>query len=280
MPTIEEYRHLRRMAQQRERRMEQAGIKTPGPSFPKPSEVTNLNKEMRRLERWMKDPENTVKGARAAQARAEQARAAAEAEKEARREAARMRKNERERERYRKKQEAKGKTVTPRQKLTEEERRERRRESARKYREKVKEETRKSVESLETLLDEMTKSSSPRIAKQGERLQDMYEQLREKGIKVKNFEELKKWEEYFNERNRDQDRKIYKYANWIEELEAKVGKTASKITGEDVDRVMKDFEEWKASDAALAQEFERERQPNEYTPDMMGNLFDLFMNIL
>ena len=43
---------------------------------------------------------------------------------------------------------------------------------------------------------------------------------------------------------------------------------------------MKDFEEWKASDAALAQEFERERQPNEYTPDMMGNLMDLFMNIL
>ena len=280
MPTIEEYRHLRRMAQQRERRMEQAGIKTPGPSFPKPSEVKNLNKEMRRLERWMNDPENTVKGARAAQARAEQARAAQEAEKEARREAARMRKNERERERYRKQQEAKGKTVTSRQKLTEEERRERRRESARKYREKIKEETRKGVEALETLLDEMTKSSSPRVAKQGERLQDMYEQLREKGITVKSFEELKKWEEYFNERNRDQDRKIYKYANWIEELEAKVGKTASKITGEDVDRVMKDFEEWKASDAALAQEFERERQPNEYTQDMMGNLFDLFMNIL
>ena len=217
----------------------------------------------------MNNPENTVKGARAA-----------EAEKEARREAARLRKNERERERYRKQQEAKGKTVTPRQKLTEEERRERRRESARKYREKVKEETRKSVESLETLLDEMTRSSSPRIAKQGERLQDMYEQLREKGITVKSFEELKKWEEYFNERNRDQDRKIYKYANWIEELEAKVGKTASKITGEDVDRVMKDFEEWKASDAALAQEFARERQPNEYTPSMMGKLFDLFMNIL
>lgn len=280
MPTIEEYRHLRRMAQQRERRMEKAGIKTPGPSFPKPSEVTNLSKEMRRLKRWMDNPKNTVKGARAAQARAERVRAAQEAEEEARKEAARMRKNERERERYRKQQEAKGKTVTPRQKLTEEERRERRRESARKYREKVKEETRKSVESLETLLDEMTRSSSPRIAKQGERLQDMYEQLREKGIKVKNFEELKKWEAYFNERNRDQDRKIYKYANWIEELEAKVGKTASKVTGEDVDRVMKDFEEWKASDAALAQEFARERQPNEYTPDMMGNLFDLFMNIL
>ena len=32
--------------------------------------------------------------------------------------------------------------------------------------------------------------------------------------------------------------------------------------------------------AALAQEFERERQPNEYTPGMMGNLIDLFMHIL
>ena len=89
MPTIEEYRHLRRMAQQRERRMEQAGIKTPGPSFPKPSEVQDVNKEMRRLERWMNNPKNTVKGAREAQARAEQARAAREVEKEARREAAR-----------------------------------------------------------------------------------------------------------------------------------------------------------------------------------------------
>ena len=280
MPTIEEYRHLRRMAQQRERRMEKAGVKPSGPSFPKPSEVKDLKKEMRRLERWMNNPANTVKGARAAQARADQARAAREAEKEARREAARLRKNERERERYRKQQEAKGKTVVPRQKLTDEERKERRRESARKRREKVKEETRKSVESLESLLDEMTKSSSPRVAKQGERLQDMYEQLKEQGIHVKNFEELKKWEEYFNERNRDQDRKIYKYANWIEELEARVGKTASKVTGDDVDRVLKDFEEWKKQDAELAREFERERQPNEYTPDMMGSLFDLFMHIL
>lgn len=280
MPTIEEYRHLRRMAQQRERRMEKAGVKLSGPSFPKPSEVKDLQKEMRRLERWMNDPKNTVKGARAEQARAEQARAAKEAEKEARKEAARLRKNERERERYKKQQEAKGKTVTSRQKLTDEERKERRRESARKHREKVKEETRKSVESLESLLDEMTKSSSPRVAKHGERLQDMYEQLKEQGIHVKNFEELKKWEEYFNERNRDQDRKIYKYANWIEELEARVGKTASKVTGDDVDRVLKDFEEWKEQDAELAREFERERQPNEYTPSMMGNLFDLFMHIL
>ena len=280
MATLVEYRHLRRMAQQRERRLEQAGIKTPGPSFPKPSEVKNLNQEMKRLERWMNNPRNTVKGAKAEQARAEQERAAREVEKEARREAARLRKNERERERYRKQQEAKGKTVTPRQKLTEEERQERRRESARKYRERKKEETRASVESLEKLLHEMESSSSPRVAAQGSRLLDMYQQLREQGITVKNFEELKKWEAYFNERNRDQDRKIYKYKNWIEELEAKVGKTASKITGDDVDRVLKDFEEWKASDAALAQEFERERQPNEYTPDMMGNLMDLFMHIL
>ena len=280
MATLAEYRHLRRMAQQRERRLEQAGIKTPGLSFPKPSEVKDVNKEMRRLERWMNNPKNTIKGAREAQARAEQARAAREVEKEARREAARLRKNERERERYRKQQEAKGKTVQPRKKLTEEERQERRRESSRKYRERKKEETRKSVESLETLLHEMESSSSPRVAAQGSRLLDMYTQLKEKGITVKSYEELKKWEAYFNERNRDQDRKIYKYSNWIEELEAKVGKTASKITGEDVDRVMKDFEEWKASDAALAQEFERERQPNEYTPDMMGNLMDLFMHIL
>lgn len=280
MPTIAEYRHLRRMALQRERRMEQAGIKTPGPSFPKPTEVQDIGKEMRRLERWMSNPKNTIKGAREAQARAEQARAAKEAEKEARREAARLRKNERERERYRREQEAKGKTVTPRHKLTEEERQERRRESQRKYRERKKEETRQSVEALENLLYEMTYSKSPRVVMQGQRLLDMFEQLRENGITVKNMEELRKWEAYFNERNRDQDRKIYKYSNWIEELEAKVGKTASKVTGEDVDRVMKDFEEWKQSDANLAQEFARERQPNEYTPDMMGNMLDLFMHIL
>ena len=280
MVTIAEYRHLRRMAQQRIRRMEQAGIKTPGPSFPKPSEVQNLNKELRRLERWMNNPRNTIKGAREEQARAEQAKAAKEAEKEARKEAARLRKNERERERYRREQEAKGKTVTPRKKLTDEERRERRLESNRKYREKLKEQERKNIDALESTLHEMESSSSPRVAAHGGHLLDMYQQLRDKGIKVRSMDELRKWEEYFNERNRDQDRKLYKYSVWIDEMEAKLGKSASKITGEDIDRVMKDFEEWKATDAALAQEFTRERQPNEYTPNMMGNLMDLFMNIL
>lgn len=280
MVTIAEYRHLRRMAQQRIRRMEQAGIKTPGPSFPKPSEVQNLQKELRRLERWMNNPRNTVKGAKEAQARAEQAKAAKEAEKEARKEAARLRKNERERERYRREQEAKGKTVTPRKKLTDEERRERRRESNRKYREKVKEQERKNIDALEFTLHEMESSSSPRVAAHGAHLLDMYQQLRDKGIKVRSMDELRKWEEYFNERNRDQDRKLYKYSVWIDEMEAKLGKSASKVTGEDIDRVMKDFEEWKATDSALAQEFTRERQPNEYTPDMMGNLLDLFMQVL
>lgn len=280
MPTIAEYRHLRRMAQQRIRRMEQAGLKTPGPSFPKPSEVKDLNKEMRRLERWMNNPKNTITGAKAEQARAEQERAAREVEKEARKEAARLRKNERARERYRQQQEAKGRTVTPRQKLTDEERRERRRESNRRYREKRKEAEQKSIESLETLLHEMAKSSSPRVAANGARLLDMYQQLRDKGIKVRSMEELRKWEEYFNERNRDQDRKLYKYAVWIDEMEAKLGKTASKITGDDIGRMLQDFEEWKDQDAALAQEFTRERQPNEYTPAMMGNLMDLFIHIL
>lgn len=280
MVTIAEYRHIRRMAQQRMRRIEQAGIKIHGPSFPKPTEVQNLTKEIRRLERWMNNPKNTVKGARETQARAEQAKAAREAEKEARKEAARLRKNERERERYRREQEAKGKTVTPRQKLTDEERRERKRESNRKYREKVKEQERKNVEALEATLHEMESSSSPRVAAHGSHLLDMYQQLRDKGIKVHSMDELRKWEEYFNERNRDQDRKLYKYSVWIDEMEAKLGKTASKITGEDIDRVMKDFEEWKAMDAALAQEFTRERQPNEYTPNMMGNLLDLFMQVL
>lgn len=269
MPTLSEYRHLRRMAQQRIRRMEKAGIKTPGPSFPKPSEVQNLTKELRRLERWMNNPKNTITGAKEAQA-----------EKEARKEAARLRKNERERERYRQQQEAKGRTVTPRQKLTDEERRARKRESNRKYREKVKEQERKNIDALESALHEMESSSSPRVAAHGAHLLDMYKQLRDKGIKVRSMDELRKWEEYFNERNRDQDRKLYKYAVWIDEMEAKLGKTASKITGEDIDRVMKDFEEWKATDAALAQEFTRQRQPNEYTPNMMGNLIDLFMNIL
>lgn len=280
MPTIEEYRHLRRMAQQRERRMEQAGIKTPGVSFPKPSEVKNLNREMRRLERWMNDPKNTVKGARAEQARIEQAKSFEEAERAARKEAARQRKNASERERYRERKAAEGKTVKPRQKLTEEERKEHRRESERKYRERVREETKQKVESLEALLNEMTNSSDRNIQKEGNWLSGMYDQLKAKGIKVTSLDELKKWKQYFDERNRDKDRKLYDFSNWIDEMAQKAGKSASKLKASDIDRVMNDFENWKKEDAALAAEFARERQPNEYTADQMGNLMDLFMNIL
>lgn len=280
MPTIEEYRHLRRMAQQRRRRMEQAGFNTPGPSFPKAADVKNLSREMKRLEKWMNDPRNTVKGARAEQARAEQARAAREAEKAARREAARLRKNEQERERYRKQQEAKGKTVTPRKKLTEEERKERRKESDRKYRERKKEETKKKVQSLEELLKDMSASSDKNIARQGNWLSHIYDQLRKKGIQPTSLDDLKKWASYFNERNRDKERKLYDFSNWIDEAEAKLGKTASKIRGSDIDRLLKDFEQWKTEDAALAQEFTRDRMPNEYTQDMMGNLLDIYMQIL
>ena len=45
-------------------------------------------------------------------------------------------------------------------------------------------------------------------------------------------------------------------------------------------RLLKDFEQWKTEDAALAQEFTRDRMPNEYTQDMMGNLLDIYMQIL
>lgn len=280
MPTIEEYRHLRRMAQQRQRRMEQAGFKTPGPAVPKASDVKNISREMKRLEKWMNDPRNTVKGARVEQARAEQARAAREAEKAAKREAARLRKNEQERERYRKQQEAKGKTVTPRQKLTEDERKEHRKESERKYREKKKEETKKKVLSLEELLKDMSSSTDKNIARQGNWLSHIYDQLRKKGIQPTSLDDLKKWASYFNERNRDKERKLYDFSNWIDEAEAKLGKTASKIRGSDIDRLLKDFEQWKTEDAALAQEFTRDRMPNEYTQDMMGNLFDIYMQIL
>ena len=280
MATIEEYRHLRRMAQQRQRRLEKAGIKSPDPVAPKAADVKNLNKEMRRLERWMNDPKNTVKGAKAERARQEQARAFEEAERAARKEAARQRKNERERERYRKRKEAEGKTVKPRQKLTEEERKERRRESERKYRERVKEETKQKVESLEALLHEMTASSDRNIQTQGNWLSGMYDQLKAKGVKVTSLDELKKWKQYFDERNRDKERKLYDFSNWIDEMAAKAGKSASKLKASDIDRVMNDFESWKKEDAALASEFARERQPNEYTADQMGNLMDLFMNIL
>ena len=280
MPTIEEYRHLRRMAQQRRRRMEQAGFKTPGPAVPKAADVKNLSREMKRLEKWMNDPRNTIKGARVEQARAEQARAAREAEKAARRETARLRKNEQERERYRKQQEAKGKTVTPRKKLTEEERKERRKESDRKYRERKKEETKKKVLSLEELLKDMSSSSDKNIARQGNWLSHIYDQLRKKGIQPTSLDDLKKWASYFNERNRDKERKLYDFSNWIDEAEAKLGKTASKIRGSDIDRLLKDFEQWKTEDAALAQEFTRDRMPNEYTQDMMGNLLDIYMQIL
>lgn len=280
MPTIEEYRHLRRMAQQRQRRLEQAGFKTPGPKVPKASDVKNLSREMKKLEKWMNDPQNTIKGARVEQARAEQARAAREAEKAAKREAARLRKNAQERERYRKQQEAKGKTVTPRKKLTEEERQEHRKESARKYRERKKEETKKKVQSLEELLKDMSSSSDKNIARQGNWLSHIYDQLRKKGIQPTSLDDLKKWASYFNERNRDKERKLYDFSNWIDEAEAKLGKTASKIRGSDIDRLLKDFEQWKTEDAALAQEFTRDRMPNEYTQDMMGNLLDIYMQIL
>lgn len=280
MPTIEEYRHLRRMAQQRQRRMEQAGFKTSGPAVPKAADVKNLSREMKRLEKWMSDPRNTIKGARAEQERAEAAAAAREAEKAAKREAARLRKNEQERERYRKQQEAKGKTVTPRKKLTEEERKERRKESERKYREKKKEEKKKKIQSLEELLHDMSTSSDKNIARQGNWLSNIYDQLRKKGIQPTSLDDLKKWASYFNERNRDKERKLYDFSNWIDEAEAKLGKTASKIRGSDIDNLLKDFEQWKTEDAALAAEFTRERTPNEYTPDMMGNLFDIYMQIL
>ena len=280
MATIEEYRHLRRMAQQRQRRLEKAGIKTPGPVAPKAADVKNLNQEYKRLERWMENPKNTVKGAKAERARLEQVEAAKEAEKAARKEAARQRKNERERERYKERREAEGKTVKPRQKLTEEERKERRRESARKYRERVKEETKKKVESLEELLKDMSSSSDKHTRSQGSWLSGIYDQLKSNGIKVTSLDELKKWAAYFNERNRDKERKLYDFSNWIDDMESKTGKTASKLKASDIDRVMSDFETWKKEDAALAAEFERERQPNEYAADQMGNLMDLFMNIL
>lgn len=280
MATIEEYRHLRRMAQQRQRRLEQAGFKTPGPKVPKASDVKNLSREMKKLQKWMNDPQNTIKGARVEQARAEQARAAREAEKAAKREAARLRKNAQERERYRKQQEAKGKTVTPRKKLTEDERKERRKESERKYREKKKEEKKKKIQSLEELLKDMSSSTDKNIARQGNWLSHIYDQLRKKGIQPTSLDDLKKWASYFNERNRDKERKLYDFSNWIDEAEAKLSKTASKIRGSDIDRLLKDFEQWKTEDAALAQEFTRDRMPNEYTQDMMGNLLDIYMQIL
>lgn len=258
--TTTNYSHLRKLAEQRSKRLEQAGFT--GYHAPKVRELDgNIAAETRKLEKWLNKETATVTGARAVLER----RQAAEEER-------RERRRERERERRREKAEAEGRTYKerPPKPLTDEERRERRREQNRQYRERQRERQRELNEHIGNIAARYGE-------KAGQRMSNLLNGLGKWGIHPKNADELEAWRKYINEREKDHDKAFYEFDKWIADVADQSGKRKGKINADDIYNLLNDFNQWQADQAGMQAEFERERQPNEYGQGDFG-LWSSFMH--
>ena len=245
-----EYAQQRRLAEQRTGRLEKAGFG--GYHAPKLADIKDLGqlrRELNRVTKWNLKDTATVRGARVAH---EQQLAA---------------RRERAAERRRERAAAEGRQYQPRPpKQTEEQRRESKRESNRRYREKVK----AQKEDINKGILEYAKTHTK---KQTQALLNLQKGLAKYGIKVKSFKELKAWGDYIKEREADSNKEFYLFDQWLQEAAEEIGKEKEKVTGTDIERMMKDFNEWRAQNDELIKEYARERQTNEYTSEQIWQMF-------
>lgn len=270
------YSQLRRLAEQRSKRLESAGF--PGYHAPKVKEISDpkaLRSEQRKLEKWLATEGATVKGARIQAERRE-----AEAAERRRRHA------EKERERYWRKKAEEGRAMKTRPpKLTDEERRQHKRESNKRYREKKKRERERERERTRAEADISAGIGSETDPKIRQAYKNLLSGLKKHGIEIKSWGELKAWGKYIKERNDDSDRNFYWFDQWISDVVDPSGNTPESrddgsrhITAEDIYNTIMDFNSWSADNQALEAEMEKPRRPDEYTGEEFAGMWHMYMH--
>lgn len=253
----QEYKGLRKLAQQRSKRLQAAGFE--GYDAPKLKDIEpgKLGREMSKIKKWLAKEEATVKGARAVQAR-----------KEEQSEQRRLRHNEQNREWRRRKAEREGREIKPRPpKLTEEERKEKKRVYQREYR------ARKN-------LDKQLQDLKAVDKKAGQALINLLSGLRKYGIKVRNLEELRMWGRYVKDRDAQANPLIYEFDQWLEDVVNTQGKTINGVqdpivmTAEQIFLVVERFEEFQQDYNQMVEELNAPRNPNEYGYDDFLNAWN------
>lgn len=253
-----EYAQLREKVYDRTRRLEQAGFKGYTAPRIRDLEPNQIGKEIKKIEKWLGSEGGTVRGARAMAARKE-VEAAERAE----------RRREQQREYRQRKAEREGREFKPRPPKNEEERKLAKRESNRRYRERERERREDIKQGLEKMRRENPKGAQA--------LQNLQKGLEKFGIKIKNFDELKAWGEYFGKRSQmpDVKKKEYESDRWIEELLNTEGqslddKGRKEISSDAIYDLLQGFEEFKADQSALMEMF------NDMTGDFSSEFFSLY----
>lgn len=245
-----EYAQQRRLSEQRTGRLEKAGFA--GYHAPKLADIKDLGqlkRELNKVTRWNQKDTSTVRGAKVAHERKLTAQ------------------RERAAERRRERAEAEGRKYQPRPpKQTEDERRASKRESNRRYREKVKAQK-------EDIKNGILEYGKTHTKQQTQALINLQKGLAKYGIKVKSFKDLKAWGDYIKERESDSNNEFYMFDQWLQEAAEEIGKEKEKVTGDDIERMMRDFNEWRTNNDELIKEYARERQTNEYTSEQIWQMF-------
>lgn len=250
-----EYAHLRELAYDRNRRLQAAGFE--GYHAPRIRDLTpeQIGKEKAKLERWLNSDRGTVRGARKA-----------EAERQERIEAQRERKREYNRQyRERKRQEKPEKNRPPR--FSDEERRQRHNEANRRYRQRVK------ARQQEEKLQDWINAQGP----DAQNYRNMLSGLRKYGIQVNTPEELKAWMKYIQERKKDSDNNKYLFDQFLDEAMNALngGWQDAQVSADKIFGMIDDFEDWRAEQANLEEEFNAPKQPGDYSSQ---DLFGTFLN--
>ena len=263
--TQSDYAKLRKKAEQRSKRLEQAGFKGYHPPKVKDLSPAELAKEKRKLEKWMSKETSTVKGARADLAR-----------KEAAAEARRLRHNEQNRAYRARKAAEKGREIRPRPpKQSPEQRRQRKRLYQREYRKRKKAEKQLNSD-IQNIYDKDKRA--------GQALRNLRSGLSKHGVKVKDIEELKLWGRYIDDRKKGMDPLFYEFDQWLEEMAEAAGTPVNgkndsiELTTEQLYDVLLGFEEWKSDYNAMVEELNRPKQPNEYSYDEFGAMWRGYLN--
>ena len=237
------YAQLRKAAQQRLSRLEKAGFNQ-STTFSKVRDLSpsDFEREIKRIERWLSNDKNTVKGQRQ---RAERIR-------------------EQAREYRRRKAEKEGRQYNPRPpKQDEEERRRRKNEYQREWRKRRKEE-----------LENFTTGDK----KADQALKNLQSGLKKHGIEVRCLKELKAWGQYIKERKADSDRDWYAFMNFLKDAagEEMPGEKRH-VSADDIYQMIEDFNQWKADQAGMEQAF-KETKADQIKFENVRGLWDMYFN--
>ena len=256
----QEYKGLRKLAEQRNKRLQAAGFK--GFEAPKLRDIEpgKLGREMAKLKKWLAKEEATVKGARAVQARKEE-----EAEQR------RIRHNQQNREWRRRKAEREGRELKPRPpKQSEEERREKHRIYQREYR------ARKRLEKQLEDLKAQDKTA-------GQALQNLLSGLKKYGIQPKDLDELRAWARYIQDRKNSADPLFYEFDQWLEDVANTTGQSITgadriEITADQIYNIIERFENFRTEYDQMAAELHADRRADEYGYDDFKNAWESVLN--